>query len=130
VAQALAMEVVLTLLLVTVILNTATRHRLLGPDAALPVGATVALCGLFAAPVSGASMNPARSFGPALVSGDFDGYWAYFAGPLAGAIIAVGCAIILRGRGGDPTSYAAGSGTLQEAAHPRGTASRRAERGT
>jgi aquaporin Z len=57
-------------------------------------------------------MNPARSFGPALISGDWRAYWVYVAGPLIGAAIAVGCAVILRGRGGDPTSHTAGSGAL------------------
>jgi len=82
---AVVMETVLTFLLLTVILATATNHRLVGHNAALAVGGTIALDGLFAAPVSGASMNPARSFGPPLVSGQWKDFWVYLAGPLLGA---------------------------------------------
>jgi aquaporin Z len=112
--QALLMEIVLTAVLVSVILGTASAAQNVGAIAALGVGGYIALAGLWSAPVSGTSMNPARSFGPALVSGDFSSYWVYVVGPLAGALIAVGCAIVLRGRGGDAISYAAGSGVLDE----------------
>jgi aquaporin Z len=110
--QAFLMEVVLTATLVSVILGTASAAQNVGAIAALGVGGYIALAGLWAAPVSGTSMNPARSFGPALVSGDFRSYWVYVAGPALGALIAVGCAIVLRGRGGSPISRAAGSGIL------------------
>jgi aquaporin Z len=110
--QALLMEIVLTGLLVSVILGTASAAQNIGAIAAIGVGGYIALAGLWAAPVSGVSMNPARSFGPAVVSGDFTSYWVYIVGPVAGALIAVGCAIILRGRGGDVISRTAGSGVL------------------
>jgi len=112
--QALLMEVVLTATLVSVILGTASAAQSVGPIAALGVGGYIALAGLWAAPVSGVSMNPARSFGPALVSGDFSSYWVYALGPIAGALIAVGCAYVLRGRGGSAVSRKAGSGALGE----------------
>ncbi len=112
--QALLMEIVLTAALVSVILGTASAAQNVGAIAALGVGGYIALAGLWSAPVSGTSMNPARSFGPALVSGDFSSYWVYVLGPIAGALIAVGCAYILRGGGGDPISYAAGSGVLDQ----------------
>jgi aquaporin Z len=110
--QALLMEVVLTASLVSVILGTASAAQNVGRVAALAIGGYIALAGLWSVPVSGTSMNPARSFGPALVSGDFSAYWVYVAGPVAGALIAVGCAFILRGAGGNPISYVAGSGSL------------------
>jgi aquaporin Z len=110
--QALLMEIALTAGLVSVILGTASAAQNVGPIAALGVGGYIALAGLWAAPVSGVSMNPARSFGPALVGGDFSSYWVYVAGPLAGAGIAVAFAYILRGRGGTAISRAAGSGVL------------------
>ncbi len=112
--QALLMEMVLTAGLVSVILGTASAAQNVGAIAALGVGGYIALAGLWSAPVSGASMNPARSFGPALVSGELSSYWVYLVGPIAGSLIAVGCAYILRGGGGDPISYAAGSGVLDE----------------
>ncbi len=114
--QALLMEIVLTALLVSVILGTASAAQNVGAVAALGVGGYIALAGLWAAPVSGVSMNPARSFGPALASGDFTSYWVYLAGPLAGAVIAVACAMVLRGRGGDVIARAAGSGVLDRGA--------------
>jgi len=110
--QALLMEIVLTVGLLSVILGTASAAQNVGAIGALAVGGYIALAGLWSAPVSGTSMNSARSFGPALVSGDFSSYWVYVVGPLAGAMIAVGFAFILRGRGGDPISRAAGSGVL------------------
>ncbi len=110
--QAFLMEIVLTGGLLSVILGTASAAQNVGRTGALGVGGYIALAGLWAAPVSGTSMNPARSFGPALVSGDWTAYWVYVAGPLIGAMLAVGCAVILRGPGGDPIARAAGSGAL------------------
>jgi aquaporin Z len=87
--RSLVMEIVLTAILVTVILNTATGYRSIGHNAALAVGSTVALLGLFASPISGASMNPARTLGPDIVALDFKGWWIYVLGPIVGAAIAV-----------------------------------------
>lgn len=92
---ALVMETLLTFLLVTVILGTATRYSLVGPNAALAVGATISLCGLFAAPISGASMNPARSLGPMLVGGETQHAWLYVLGPVLGSVLATGLMAIL-----------------------------------
>ena len=89
---------ILTLLLVTVIAGTADRFRIVGPNAALAVGATIALAGLVAFPIEGAVMNPARAFGPALVAGDLGDTWIYVVGPAVGAMAAVAFTVFLHGR--------------------------------
>ncbi len=110
--QAMLIELVLTAGLVSTILGTASRAQNVGQLSAVGVGAYIVLAGLWSSPISGASMNPARSFAPDLVIGDFSHFWVYVAGPLAGALIAVGCAWVLRGPGGDPGGMAAARGTL------------------
>ena len=110
--DAFAMEVVLTLGLVSVILGTASGAQNLGGIAAIGVGAYIALAGLWGNPISGASMNPARSFGPAAVGADFSSYLVYVAGPLVGAALAVGIAFVLRGRGGSRSASTAAQGEL------------------
>jgi len=92
---ALVLEVFLTWALVTVILGTADRAHLVGPNAAIAVGATIILCGLVALPLEGASMNPARSTGPAVATADFGSLWIYWVGPLIGALIAVAFASVV-----------------------------------
>jgi aquaporin Z len=109
---ALAWEVLLTTGLVSVVLGTASGAQQLGPVAAIGVGSYIALAGLFGAPVSGASMNPARSLGPALVLGNWTSWWAYLVGPMIGAGIAVAFAQILRGPGGGSSGTSAAQGTL------------------
>jgi aquaporin NIP len=83
--SALVYELVLTALLMFVIMAVATDTRAVGAGAAIAIGGTVGLDALFGGPVTGASMNPARSFGPALAAWEWDSFWVYVAGPLAGA---------------------------------------------
>jgi aquaporin Z len=111
--QAVLMEFVLTVGLVSTILGTASRAQNLGPISAFGVGAYIILAGLWASPISGASMNPARSFGPDLVLGNFSHFWVYVVGPIAGGLAAVGIAYILRGPG-DQGGRAAAQGTLED----------------
>jgi len=85
--QAFGFEVVLTFILMFVIMAVATDTRAVGQAAALAIGATVGLEALFAGPISGASMNPARSLAPALMSGIWTDQWIYVLGPLLGAAI-------------------------------------------
>jgi aquaporin Z len=118
--QALLLELVLTVGLVSVILGTASRSQNVGPLSAVAVGGYIVVAGLWSSPISGASMNPARSFAPDLVLGDFSHYWVYVIGPIAGGLIAVAVAFILRGRGGDEHALAAAEGTLGEPPAPGG----------
>lgn len=108
--QAFIIEAVLTLGLVSVILGTASTAQNIGPLAALGVGGYIVLAGLWASPVSGASMNPARSLGPDIVRGNVDELWPYLAGPLCGAALAAALAYVLRGPGGDPAARKAAQG--------------------
>jgi aquaporin Z len=106
------MELILTLGLVSVILGTASGAQNVGLFGALGVGGYIALAGLWGSPISGASMNPARTFGPDLVGWAFTGYWVYVAGPVAGSVLAAGVAFVLRGRGGGRSGVTAAQGDL------------------
>ena len=117
-SDAFLMEAVLTLGLVSVVLGTASGAQNVGIFGAVGVGAYIALAGLWASPISGASMNPARTFGPDLVATDFTSYWVYVAGPLVGAVLAVGAAWVLRGGGGGRASSAAAQGEPSQVEHP------------
>jgi aquaporin Z len=117
--QAMLMEAALTLGLVSVILGTASGAQNIGIFGAIGVGAYIALAGLWGSPISGASMNPARTLGPDLVGGTFTDYWVYVVGPLLGAVLAVGIAYVLRGAGGGVSGSAAAQGGLfTEASRP------------
>jgi MIP family channel proteins len=85
--QSFMWEIVLTFLLMFVVMAVATDTRAVGEAAAIAVGATVGLDAMFGGPISGASMNPARSFGPAFVSGDLHALWIYLFAPPIGAAL-------------------------------------------
>jgi MIP family channel proteins len=87
VGSAFVYELVLTAFLMFVIMAVATDTRAVGAAAAIAIGGTVGLDALFGGPVTGASMNPARSFGPALAAGEWTDFWIYVAGPIAGAAL-------------------------------------------
>jgi aquaporin Z len=110
--QTFLIEVVLSAGLVSTILGTASTAQNVGALSALGVGAYIALAGLWASPVSGASMNPARSAGPALAGGSLHDLWIYICAPVIGMLIAVAAAHILRGPGGGPGGTRAAQGVL------------------
>jgi len=122
--KAMLFELILTVGLLSTILGTASRAQNVGALSAVAVGGYIILAGFWSSPISGASMNPARSFGPDLALGDFSNYWVYVAGPIAGALIAVAFAWVLRGPGGDVGGLAAARGELDkrvESARARST---------
>lgn len=86
--EAAIAEVVFTFLVMLVILMTCEEHATVGKQAALAVGLTVAVCGFFGGPISGASMNPARSIPPQILGGAFDIVWIYALAPCIGAVLA------------------------------------------
>ena len=118
VTTAMLWETVLTVGLVTTILGSASGSQNVGPLSAIAVGSYIILAGIIGAPVSGASMNSVRSLAPAIVLGDFDGWWAYLVGPIAGSVIAAGIGYLLRGAGGGVAGRRAAQGTLGWVWHP------------
>jgi aquaporin Z len=110
--RALFVEAVLTFGLLTTILGTASGAQNVGPLSAVGVSGYVALAGLWSSPLTGASMNPVRSFGPALVDDHFAHFWIYLAGPAIGMVAAVAVAIVLRGKGGDRIAARAAQGSI------------------
>ena len=111
---AFLMEFILTFGLVTVILGTASGAQNIGIIGSLGVGAYIALAGMWGSPISGASMNPARTFGPNMASLTFTDFWVYVVGPLAGMALAVLVGFGLRGRGGGWDGSTAAQGTLAQ----------------
>lgn len=110
--DAMLMEAVLTLGLVSVILGTASGAQQVGLFGALGVGGYIALAGLWASPISGASMNPFRTLAPDIVGADFTAWWVYVAGPLLGASLGAGMAFVLRGPGGGKSGSLAAQGII------------------
>ena len=101
--QLFAIETVLTAALVNVILGTASGPGNVGKNGALAIGGYIALAGLWAGPLTGASMNPARTLGPDMVRGNFTTTWVYVGAAVLGALIAVGFEWMLKGR---PSAHA------------------------
>lgn len=94
--RALLYEIVLTAVLMFVIVAVATDTRAVGAGAAIAIGGAVAVDALLGGPLTGASMNPARSFGPALAAGEWTDFWVYVLGPVAGAALGAGAYQVIR----------------------------------
>jgi len=110
-ATAVFFELLMSVFLVTTVLLASREGGLRGPEAAFPVGATLIFCGLFGKAATGASMNPARSLGPALVAGDFNQQWIYLTIPLIGAALASGVSWLIRGAPNQKEIHSAQGGT-------------------
>ena len=109
---AMFVEMLITFGLVSVVMGTASGAQSVGTFAALGVGGYIALSAMWGGPLSGASMDPARSLGPNVVGGDLGPIWVYMVGPFAGAVLAVGLAYLLRGHGGRLSTREVAQGAL------------------
>ncbi len=114
--QSFVWELVLTFFLMFVIMAVATDTRAVGEAAAIAIGGTVGLDAMFGGPISGASMNPARSIGPAFVSGDLHALWLYIVAPLVGASLGALVYQVVRGEQTQPGEVAVAEGAEGEAA--------------
>ena len=97
VMQSFVLEVAITFLLILIIIMVATGSKEVGTLAGIAIGAAVAVLALMGGPISGASMNPARSLGPALVSGNLEHIWLYIIAPIIGAALAVPVSNVIKG---------------------------------
>ena len=105
--RAYVVEVILTTLLIIVILNTAHEHSIIGSGAAIAVGAILVACGMLGGELTSSSLNPARSLGPALVSGNFKNLWIFIAGPFTGAVVGLSVVTVIRPRSNEDEQKAA-----------------------
>jgi aquaporin NIP len=114
--QAFLWEAILTFFLMFVIMAVATDTRAVGEAAAIAIGATVGLDAMFGGPITGASMNPARSLGPAIAAGDFTSIWIYLIAPSAGAVVAAATYRFLRAGPVAPAEAVVNTDLTREAA--------------
>jgi MIP family channel proteins len=114
--QAVLWEAVLTFFLMFVIMAVATDTRAVGEAAAIAIGATVGLDAMFGGPITGASMNPARSLGPAIAAGDFTSIWVYLIAPPVGAVVAAATYQLLRAGPVAPTEAVVNTDLTREQA--------------
>jgi MIP family channel proteins len=118
-AQSFLWETIMTAFLMFVILAVATDTRAVGEAAAIAIGATIGLDAMFGGPISGASMNPMRSLGPALVSGDLHALWIYLTAPIVGASIGGLAYQVVRGNHPSGERVSGGPGRAPSAATGR-----------